>query len=147
MSDPGPERWQNTLNQLIFTLQRIGLAVGPVMVLDGAGPRQRPAAARRSPLSSSTATYMRSRDTPTRTGRATPGPQAGERLPEVAGRAVSNRRPSPDEARPVMRAWPANVAAAVGFSNGPGPAQDGTPDESKRWADRLTVFRLDPIGG
>jgi hypothetical protein len=51
---------------------------------------------------------------------------------------------SPDEACPVLRAFPAQVPIGVGFMKRFGLVKAGTPDEFEALADRCVVFRLDP---
>jgi hypothetical protein len=50
-----------------------------------------------------------------------------------------------DEARPVLRSFPAEVPVGVGFAKRSGLVQDGTPDEFEALAGRCAVFRFDPI--
>ena len=51
----------------------------------------------------------------------------------------------PEEARPVLRAFPAAVPTGVQLMKRAGVLTDGTPDESAGLASRLPVFRIDPI--
>ena len=51
----------------------------------------------------------------------------------------------PDEARPVLRAFPAAVPAGVELMKRAGLLIDGTPDEAEGLAGRCPVFRIDPI--
>jgi hypothetical protein len=48
------------------------------------------------------------------------------------------------QARPVLRAFPKEVPAGVGFFKRAGLVQDGTPDEFEALAGRCAVFKLDP---
>ena len=52
---------------------------------------------------------------------------------------------SPEEARPVLRAFPAAVPPGVQLMKRAGVLTDGTPDECVGMADRLPVFRIDPV--
>ena len=52
---------------------------------------------------------------------------------------------SPDEARPVLRAFPAAVPTGVDLMKRVGLLIDGTPDEAEGLAGRCPVFRIDPI--
>jgi deazaflavin-dependent oxidoreductase (nitroreductase family) len=52
---------------------------------------------------------------------------------------------TPDEARPVLRSFPAQVPVGVGFAKRSGLVRDGTPDEFEALAGTLVVFRFDPI--
>ena len=51
----------------------------------------------------------------------------------------------PEEARPVLRAFPAAVPTGVQLMKRAGVLTDGTPDESAGLASRLPVFRIDAI--
>jgi deazaflavin-dependent oxidoreductase (nitroreductase family) len=50
-----------------------------------------------------------------------------------------------DEARPVLREFPAQVPTGVDLMKRAGVLTDGTPDELEGLAGRLPVFRIDPI--
>jgi deazaflavin-dependent oxidoreductase (nitroreductase family) len=52
---------------------------------------------------------------------------------------------SPDESRPVLRAFAIKVPVGVGFAKRSGLVVDGTPDEFEELAGRLAVFRFDPV--
>lgn len=52
---------------------------------------------------------------------------------------------SPDEARPVLRAFPAQVPIGVGFMKRFGLVKVGTSDEFEALVGRCAVFRLDPV--
>ncbi|HET6732202.1 nitroreductase family deazaflavin-dependent oxidoreductase [Mycobacterium sp.] len=51
----------------------------------------------------------------------------------------------PDEARPVLRAFPALVPTGLELMKRAGVLTDGTPDELEGLAGRLPVFRIDTI--
>jgi deazaflavin-dependent oxidoreductase (nitroreductase family) len=52
---------------------------------------------------------------------------------------------SPDDARPVLRAFPALVPTGVTLMKRVGLLTEGTPDEAAGLAGRCPVFRVDPI--
>jgi deazaflavin-dependent oxidoreductase (nitroreductase family) len=52
---------------------------------------------------------------------------------------------APDNARPVLRAYPDQVPGGIVLMKRVGLLTDGTPDEVEGLADRLPVFRIDPI--
>jgi deazaflavin-dependent oxidoreductase (nitroreductase family) len=52
---------------------------------------------------------------------------------------------SPEDARPVLRAFPALVPTGVDLMKRAGLLTDGTPDETEGLAGRCPVFRIDPI--
>ena len=51
---------------------------------------------------------------------------------------------SPDDARPILRAFPTEVPTGVGFMKRAGLVTDGRPEEFEALAGRCAVFRLDP---
>jgi deazaflavin-dependent oxidoreductase (nitroreductase family) len=50
---------------------------------------------------------------------------------------------SPDDARPILRAFPTEVPTGVGFMKRAGLVTDGRPEEFEALAGRCAVFRLD----
>jgi len=52
---------------------------------------------------------------------------------------------SPDDARPILRAFPTEVPTGVGFMKRAGLVSDGRPEEFEALAGRCAVFRLDPV--
>lgn len=52
---------------------------------------------------------------------------------------------SPEDARPVLRAFPALVPTGADLMKRVGLMTDGTPDEAEALAGRCAVFRVDPI--
>jgi hypothetical protein len=51
----------------------------------------------------------------------------------------------PHEARPVLRLFPVQVPAGVGFLKNSGLVSEGTPEELEGLAGVLPVFRVDPV--
>jgi len=51
---------------------------------------------------------------------------------------------SPDEARPLLRAFPTEVPTGVGFMKKSGLVKDGRPEEFEALAGRCAVFRFEP---
>jgi len=52
---------------------------------------------------------------------------------------------SPDDARPMLRAFPTEVPTGVGFMKRSGLVTEGTPEEFEALAGHCAVFRLDPV--
>nr|WP_156664654.1 nitroreductase family deazaflavin-dependent oxidoreductase [Mycobacterium sp. 852002-51057_SCH5723018] len=52
---------------------------------------------------------------------------------------------SPDDARPILRAFPAEVPTGVGFMKRAGLVIEGHPEEFEALAGRCAVFRLEPV--
>src|SRR6185312_2771198 len=51
---------------------------------------------------------------------------------------------SPEEAKPLLRAFPTEVPTGVGFMKRSGLVEKGTPDEFEKLAGRCAVFRFEP---
>jgi deazaflavin-dependent oxidoreductase (nitroreductase family) len=74
--------------------------------------------------------------------------RAAERVTLARGRRVQRVRMVevlPDDARPILRAYPAEVPSGVGFMKRAGLITDGRPEEFEALAGRCAVFRLDPV--
>jgi deazaflavin-dependent oxidoreductase (nitroreductase family) len=52
---------------------------------------------------------------------------------------------SPEDAKPLLRAFPTEVPTGVGFMKRSGLVKDGCPEEFEALAGRCAVFRFDPI--
>lgn len=52
---------------------------------------------------------------------------------------------SPEDARPLLRAFPTEVPTGVSFMKNAGLVKDGRPEEFEALAGRCAVFRFDPI--
>jgi deazaflavin-dependent oxidoreductase (nitroreductase family) len=52
---------------------------------------------------------------------------------------------APEDARPVLRAFPTEVPTGVGFMKRAGLVSDGRPEEFEALAGRCAVFRLEPV--
>jgi deazaflavin-dependent oxidoreductase (nitroreductase family) len=148
MPDPGPERWQKPVNKLIVALYKLGLPLGPVVVLTVPGratgePRRTPI----TPFQLNGKLYAIEGYPGTDWARNARAAGTGTLSRGRRSRRVEIVALSPAEARPVMRAWPSKVAAAVALSKKAGLVHEGTPDEFEALADRVSAFRLDPIPG
>jgi deazaflavin-dependent oxidoreductase (nitroreductase family) len=74
--------------------------------------------------------------------------RANEQVTVARGRRVQRLRLvelSPDDARPILRAFPREVPTGVGFMKRAGLITDGRPEEFEALAGRCAVFRLDPV--
>lgn len=146
MSEPTPPGWLKPMNKLMMAVQKLGIAAGPVRVLTVVGrksgqPRSTPA----TPFSLDGKVYV-----------AGGYPKADWVLNARAageGTVTRGRRServafvelSAAEAKPVLRAFPTEVPAGVGFYKRAALVDEGTPDEFEALAGRCAVFRLDPI--
>lgn len=52
---------------------------------------------------------------------------------------------SPEEAKPLLRAFPTEVPTGVGFMKRSGLVKEGRPEEFEAPAGRCAVFRFDPV--
>lgn len=145
MTDPTPPGWLKPMNKVMMAVQKLGIVPGPVRVLTVPGrksgePRSTPA----TPFTYADGLYVvggypradwvlnaRAAGTGTLT--------RGRKSQRVAFVELTAQ-----EARPVLRAFPAEVPAGVGFFKRSGLVNDGTADEFEALAGRCAVFRLDP---
>jgi deazaflavin-dependent oxidoreductase (nitroreductase family) len=74
--------------------------------------------------------------------------RAAERITLTRGRRsepVHMVELSAEEARPILREFPAQVSTGVDIMKRAGVLKTGTPDELEGLAGRLPVFRIDPV--
>jgi deazaflavin-dependent oxidoreductase (nitroreductase family) len=146
MSDPVPPRWLKRMNKVMLALQRLGVPTGPAMVLTVPGrktgrPRSTPMTPFRLDGNLYTVAGYPGSDWPRNARAAGTGTLTRGRKSQQ----VNIVELTPDEARPVLRAFPANVPVGVGFAKRSGLVAGGTPDEFEALAGTLSVFRFDPI--
>ena len=144
-----PPRWLKPVNKVLMLMLRLGLPISRVespMVLTVPGrktgkPRSTPV----TPMEVDGRRYV---------VNGYPGADwvnnvraAGE-VTLAQGRRTERVRMvelAPDEARPVLRAFPAAVPAGADLMKRVGLLTDGTPDEAEGLAGRCPVFRIDPV--
>jgi deazaflavin-dependent oxidoreductase (nitroreductase family) len=146
MSEPKPPRWLKPMNKLMIAMQRLGVQTGPAMVLTVPGRKSgQPRSTPMTPFDHEGGLY---------TVAGFPGADwAANARAAGQGTLTSGRRSrqvrivtlSPDESRPVLRAFAVKVPVGVGFAKRSGLVVDGTPDEFEELAGRLAVFRFDPV--
>jgi deazaflavin-dependent oxidoreductase (nitroreductase family) len=146
MSEHKPPRWLKPMNKLMIAMQRLGVQTGPAMVLTVPGRKSgQPRSTPMTPFDHDGALY---------TVAGYPGADwAANARAAGVGTLTSGRRSrqvrivtlSPDESRPVLRAFAVKVPVGVGFAKRSGLVVDGTPDEFEELAGRLAVFRFDPV--
>jgi len=145
MSEPKPPRWLKPMNKLMIAMQRLGVQTGPAMVLTVPGRKSgQPRSTPMTPFDHEGGLY---------TVAGFPGADwAANARAAGLGTLTRGRRSrqvrivtlSPDESRPVLRAFAVKVPVGVGFAKRSGLVVDGTPDEFEKLAGRLAVFRFDP---
>ncbi|MFV8165168.1 nitroreductase family deazaflavin-dependent oxidoreductase [Mycobacterium sp. 134] len=145
MTEPQPPRWLKPMNKVMMAVQRLGLPTGPAMVLTV--PGRKTGKLRSTPMTPfdhkgglyTVAGYPGSDWAANARAAGTGTLTRGRRSRQV--RIVEL---TPDQSRPVLRAFAVKVPVGVGFAKRSGLVIDGTPDEFEKLAGRLTVFRFDP---
>src|SRR5262245_36687436 len=146
MSDLRPPRYLKSMNRVVRAIQKLGVPTGPAMVLTVPGRKTgRPRSTPMTPFSYRGDLY---------TVAGYPGADWAANARAAGAGTLSRGRKSQeikiveldaDEARPVLREFPAQVPVGVGFAKRSGLVREGTPDEFEALAGQLTVFRFDPI--
>jgi deazaflavin-dependent oxidoreductase (nitroreductase family) len=144
-----PPRWLKPANKVLMILLRLGIPISRVespVVLTAPGrttgtPRSTPV----TPMTVDGKRYV---------VNSYPGAdwvdnvRAADEVTLTAGRRSERVRMvevSPQEARPVLRAFPAAAPTGIDFMKRVGLLTDGTPDEVEALAGRCAVFRVDPV--
>jgi deazaflavin-dependent oxidoreductase (nitroreductase family) len=141
-----PPRYLKPMNRLMKAVQKLGIPTGPAMVLTVPGRRSgQPRSTPMTPFDYRGGLYVVA---------GYPGADwAANARAAGAGTLARGRRRrqvrivelTADDARPVLRAFPAKVPVGVAFAKRSGLVRDGSPDEFEALAGRLAVFRFDPI--
>jgi deazaflavin-dependent oxidoreductase (nitroreductase family) len=146
MSDLRPPRYLKPMNQVMMAVQRLGIPTGPAMVLTVAGRRSgRPRGTPMTPFEFQGGLYVVA---------GYPGADWAANARAAGSGTLSRGRRSrrvkiveltAEEARPVLRVYPAEVPVGVAFAKRSGMVRDGTAEEFEALAGRIAVFRFDPI--
>jgi deazaflavin-dependent oxidoreductase (nitroreductase family) len=146
MSDPRPPRYLKPMNKVMMAVQRLGIPTGPAMVLTVAGRRSgRPRSTPMTPFEFQGGLYVVA---------GYPGADWAANARAAGSGTLSRGRRSrrvkiveltAEEARPVLRVYPAEVPVGVAFAKRSGMVRDGTAEEFEALAGRIAVFRFDPI--
>ena len=146
MSNPNPPGWLKPMNKVMIAIQRLGITVGPTMVLTVTG--RKTGQPRRTPMTPFKL------DGHLYTVVGFPGADWARNARAAGVGTLSRGRKDRrvkiveltfEEARPVLRAFPIEVPVGVGFMKRSGLVSDGTPEEFEALADRCPVFRFDPL--
>ncbi|MGO9929013.1 MAG: nitroreductase family deazaflavin-dependent oxidoreductase [Mycobacterium sp.] len=145
MSEPRPPRYLKPMNKVMMAVQRIGIPTGPAMVLTVPGRKSgRPRSTPMTPFEFQGGLYAVA---------GYPGADWAANARAAGTGTLSRGRRSrkiriveltAEEARPVLRAFPAEVPVGVAFAKRSGMVRDGTADEFEALAGRITVFRFEP---
>jgi deazaflavin-dependent oxidoreductase (nitroreductase family) len=145
MSDPRPPRYLKQMNKIVKGLQKLGIHTGPAMVLTVPGRKSgHPRSTPMTPFEFQGGLY-----TVAGFPRADWAANARAAGAGTLSRGRKSRRVkivelTPEDARPVLRAFPVEVPIGVGFGKRSGLVRDGTPDEFEALAGKCPVFRFDP---
>lgn len=141
-----PPRYLKPMNRLMKAVQKLGIPTGPAMVLTVPGRRSgQPRSTPMTPFDYRGSLYVVA---------GYPGADwaANARAAGTGTLARGRRRRqvrivelTADDARPVLREFPAKVPVGVAFAKRSGLVRDGSPDEFEALAGRLAVFRFDPV--
>ena len=146
MSDPRPPRYLKRMNKIMIAVQKLGIPTGPAMVLTVPGRKSgRPRSTPMTPFRFDGGLYVVAgypgADWAANARAAGTGTLSrGRRVRQVAIVELTA-----EQARPVLRAFPAEVPVGVMFAKSSGMVVDGTSDEFEALAGRLAVFRFDPV--
>jgi len=146
MSDLKPPRYLKPMNKFMMAVQKLGIPTGPAMVLTVPGRKSgQPRSTPMTPFEFDGGLYVVA---------GYPGADwAANARAAGTGKLARGRRSrevkivelTAEEARPVLRVFPAQVPVGVGFAKRSGMVRDGTADEFEALAGRLAVFRFDPV--
>jgi len=145
MSELRPPRYLKPMNKMVRAIQKLGIPTGPAMVLTVPGRKTG------KPRSTPMTPFTYRGDLYTVAGY--PGADWAANARAAGAGTLSRGRTSrpikiveldAEEARPVLREFPAQVPVGVGFAKRSGLVREGTPDEFEALAGQLVVFRFDP---
>ena len=143
-----PPWWLKPANKVFIQMSRLGMSFG------GESPVVLTAPGRKSGRERSTPVTPMTVDGEQYVVAGFPGAdwvanvRASEQATVARGRHVQRVRMvelSPQDARPILRAFPTEVPTGVAFMKRVGLVTDGGPDEFEDLAGRCAVFRLDPM--
>jgi deazaflavin-dependent oxidoreductase (nitroreductase family) len=143
-----PPWWLKPANKIFIQMSRLGMSFG------GESPAVLTVKGRKSGRDRSTPVTPMTVDGEQFVVAGFPGAdwvanvRANGQVTVARGRRVQRVRMvelSPDDARPILRAFPGEVPTGVGFMKRAGLITDGRPEEFEALAGRCAVFRLDPV--
>jgi len=141
-------RWLKPINKIYMLLLRRGVSFGAEQPLVLTVRGRRSGKSRSTPITPMAVDAKRDAVVVFPAADWVANVRAAEEVTLAYGRHTERVRlvelPS-QEARPVLRLFPVQVPAGVGFLRNSGLVNDGTPDELEGLVGRLPVFRIDPI--
>jgi deazaflavin-dependent oxidoreductase (nitroreductase family) len=147
MTDPRPPRYLKPMNKVMMAVQKLGIPTGPAMVLTVPGRKSgQPRSTPMTPFELDGGLYVVAgypgADWAANARAAGSGTLARGRR----SRQVNIVELTPEQARPVLRAFSREVPVGVAFAKRSGMVRDGNADEFEALAGRVAVFRFDPGG-
>jgi len=142
-----PPWWLKPANKVFIRMSRLGMSFGGESPVVLTAPRRHSGAARSTPVTPMTLDGNRY------VVAGFPGADWVANVRAAGEATIARRRHvervrmaelSPDDARPILRAFPTEVPTGVGFMKRAGLVSDGRPEEFEALAGRCAVFRLDP---
>lgn len=147
MPEPTPPRYLKPMNKVLMALQKLGVRTGPAMVLTVPGRKSgQPRSTPMTPFELDGRLYTVAGFPRADWALNARAAGAGTLSRGRKSRQVKIVELTPDEARPVLRAFPVQVPVGVGFGKRSGLVRDGTPEEFETLAGKIPVFRFDPEG-
>ena len=146
MSDQRPPRYLKPMNKLLVAVQKLGIPVGPAMVLTVPGRKSgRPRNIPVTPFDFRGGLYVVAGYPSAEWPRNARAAGTGTLTRGRKSRQVRIVELTAEQARPVLRAYPGAVPVGVAFAKRNGTVRHGTPDEFEALAGRVAVFRFDPV--
>jgi deazaflavin-dependent oxidoreductase (nitroreductase family) len=146
MSHPKPPWWLKPANKLMITMQKLGIPTGPPMILTVPGRKTgQPRSTPMTPFTLDGRLYTVAGFPGADWARNARAAGSGNLAQGRKSRRVNIVELPPEDARPVLRAFPIEVPVGASFLKRAGLVRQGTPDEVEALAGRIAVFRLDPI--
>jgi deazaflavin-dependent oxidoreductase (nitroreductase family) len=146
MSDPRPPRYLKSMNKVMIAVQKLGIPTGPAMVLTVPGRKSgQPRSTPMTPFEFHGGLYVVAGYPGADWAANARAAGTGTLRRGRRSRSVKIVELNPDQARPILRAFPSEVPVGVAFAKRSGMVVDGTSDEFEALAGRVAVFRFDPV--
>lgn len=145
MSEIRPPRFLKPMNKFMMAVQKLGIPIGPAMVLTVPGRKTgKPRSTPMTPFEHDGGLYVVA---------GYPGADWASNARAAGTGTLSRGRKSrrvkiveldAAESLPVLKAFAVKVPVGVGFAKKSGLVRDGAPEEFAALAGRLSVFRFEP---
>lgn len=146
MSEQHPPRYLKPMNKVMIAVQKLGIPTGPAMVLTVPGRKSgQPRSTPMTPFEFHGSLYVVAGYPGADWAANARAAGAGTLSRGRSSRRVKIVELTPEQARPVLRAYPSEVPVGVTFAKRSGMVRDGTADEFEALAGRIAVFRFDPV--